>query len=120
MLQLTVIYLLLALLLAAKYMQIPKRYNHLEVVGKGSYGMVCSAVDSMRNNAAVAIKKITPMAAHRYAIAPTAVIQQALDLTFRGLCNSVSLSPFPSFLPLSPKVRRLKMSYQRFFSRLYP
>eukprot|EP00903_Cladosiphon_okamuranus_P008905 g8524.t1 len=43
---------------------IPKRYNHLEVIGKGSYGMVCSAVDSVRNNAAVAIKKITPMAAH--------------------------------------------------------
>eukprot|EP00752_Nemacystus_decipiens_P007259 g6498.t1 len=44
--------------------KIPKRYNHLEVIGKGSYGMVCSAVDSVRNNAPVAIKKITPMAAH--------------------------------------------------------
>lgn len=60
--------LFFALLSAAcpKYIQIPKRYNHLEVIGKGSYGMVCSAVDSVRNNAAVAIKKITPMAAHRY------------------------------------------------------
>ncbi|CAB1110624.1 unnamed protein product [Ectocarpus sp. CCAP 1310/34] len=45
--------------------QIPERYKILEAVGKGSYGMVCSAVDSVRNNAPVAIKKITPMAAHR-------------------------------------------------------
>lgn len=45
--------------------QIPERYNHLEVVGKGSYGVVCSAIDSVRRTP-VAIKKITPMAAHRY------------------------------------------------------
>lgn len=45
--------------------KIPERYNHLQVVGKGSYGVVCSAIDSVRNNAAVAIKKISPMAAHR-------------------------------------------------------
>ncbi|CAM9937069.1 unnamed protein product, partial [Pylaiella littoralis] len=44
--------------------KIPERYNHLQVVGKGSYGVVCSAIDSVRNNAAVAIKKISPMAAH--------------------------------------------------------
>ncbi|CAM9865710.1 unnamed protein product, partial [Sphacelaria rigidula] len=42
--------------------KIPERYNHLEVIGKGSYGMVCSAVDSYRKNP-VAIKKISPMAA---------------------------------------------------------
>ncbi|CAM9890489.1 unnamed protein product, partial [Laminaria digitata] len=40
---------------------IPERYNHLEVVGKGSYGVVCSAIDSVRRTP-VAIKKITPMA----------------------------------------------------------
>lgn len=45
--------------------QISERYKILEAVGKGSYGMVCSAVDSVRNNVRVAIKKITPMAAHR-------------------------------------------------------
>ncbi|CBN76771.1 mitogen-activated protein kinase [Ectocarpus siliculosus] len=44
--------------------KISERYKILEAVGKGSYGMVCSAVDSVRNNAPVAIKKITPMAAH--------------------------------------------------------
>eukprot|EP00904_Undaria_pinnatifida_P012721 jgi/Undpi1/857/HiC_scaffold_10.g04321.m1 len=44
--------------------RIPERYNHLEVVGKGSYGVVCSAIDSVRH-IPVAIKKIAPMAAHR-------------------------------------------------------
>lgn len=85
-------------------MQIPKRYNHLEVVGKGSYGMVCSAVDSVRNNAPFAIKKITPMAAHRYVIRARRVIdyyslQYQIDLCEgrEGSDDSVSCLRFPFF-----------------------
>ncbi|CAM9890652.1 unnamed protein product, partial [Discosporangium mesarthrocarpum] len=43
--------------------KIPERYGNLKPVGKGSYGIVCSATDSQLNES-VAIKKITPMAAH--------------------------------------------------------
>ncbi|CAM9348073.1 unnamed protein product [Choristocarpus tenellus] len=44
--------------------KIPERYGQLRAVGKGSYGVVCSAVDQQLDEN-VAIKKITPMAAHR-------------------------------------------------------
>jgi serine/threonine protein kinase len=39
------------------------RYTQLKAVGKGSYGIVCSALD-VKSNKKVAIKKITPMAQH--------------------------------------------------------
>ncbi len=54
------------------FLQIPERYDHLEVIGKGSYGMVCSAVDNVRN-ASIAIKKITPMASHRCVLSLAAI-----------------------------------------------
>ena len=42
---------------------IPEKYKDLKAIGKGSYGVVCSAIDvSIGKN--VAIKKITPMAKH--------------------------------------------------------
>lgn len=40
-----------------------KRYTDMKEVGKGSYGVVCSALDST-SGSKVAIKKITPMAEH--------------------------------------------------------
>jgi len=40
---------------------IDRNYSDLKLVGKGSYGVVCSANDTA-NNRKVAIKKITPMA----------------------------------------------------------
>jgi len=41
----------------------PKRYKNLSTIGQGSYGLVCSAFDSILNKQ-VAIKKITPISAH--------------------------------------------------------
>lgn len=35
-----------------------KRYHVLEIIGKGSYGVVCSALDTQNQNSKVAIKKI--------------------------------------------------------------
>ncbi|CAM9539031.1 unnamed protein product, partial [Phaeothamnion confervicola] len=43
--------------------QIPSRYEHLKAIGKGSYGMVVSAVDR-RMGHSVAIKRICPFSAH--------------------------------------------------------
>jgi serine/threonine protein kinase len=40
---------------------IDRKYINLKLIGKGSYGVVCSAVDGSKNKK-VAIKKITPMA----------------------------------------------------------
>jgi len=42
---------------------IPEKYKDLKLIGKGSYGVVCSAADTTLNKN-VAIKKITPMAKH--------------------------------------------------------
>lgn len=42
---------------------IDKKYSDLKVIGKGSYGVVCSALDSTSGKR-IAIKKITPMAKH--------------------------------------------------------
>jgi len=39
------------------------KYTDLKAIGKGSYGVVVSALDPTRN-VRVAIKKITPMAKH--------------------------------------------------------
>jgi serine/threonine protein kinase len=41
--------------------KVEPRYKNLVAVGKGSYGIVCSALDT-RNDKRVAIKKIKPMA----------------------------------------------------------
>eukprot|EP00953_Heterococcus_sp_UTEX-ZZ885_P021901 12180-Heterococcus_DN1.PRE.1 len=41
--------------------KVDPRYKDLKAVGKGSYGIVCSALDT-RCDKRVAIKKITPMA----------------------------------------------------------
>ncbi|CAN0042395.1 unnamed protein product, partial [Phaeothamnion confervicola] len=43
--------------------RVDARYKDLKAIGKGSYGVVCSAVDVKRRKK-VAIKKITPMAQH--------------------------------------------------------
>ena len=43
--------------------QIDRRYSELKAIGKGSYGVVVSATDSVAQDK-VAIKKISPMAAH--------------------------------------------------------
>ena len=40
-----------------------RRYSDLKAIGKGSYGVVCSALDSVSGKK-IAIKKITPMAKH--------------------------------------------------------
>lgn len=42
---------------------IDSKYNDLKVIGKGSYGVVCSAIDTS-NSTTVAIKKITPISKH--------------------------------------------------------
>ena len=42
---------------------IDSRYNELKVIGKGSYGVVCSAIDTS-SSTSVAIKKITPISKH--------------------------------------------------------
>lgn len=68
--------------------QIPERYNHLEVVGKGSYGVVCSAIDDRRNTP-VAIKKITPMAAHRYS--------STIIFLFAAVCTHIHMYEFPGY-----------------------
>ena len=44
---------------------IDRKYNNLAVIGKGSYGVVCSATDTSRGDkVSVAIKKITPISKH--------------------------------------------------------
>ncbi|GMI47600.1 hypothetical protein TrCOL_g4659 [Triparma columacea] len=43
--------------------RIDRRYSELKAIGKGSYGVVASAVDAITQQK-VAIKKISPMAAH--------------------------------------------------------
>jgi serine/threonine protein kinase len=47
--------------IASTTFTIDRKYSTLKVIGKGSYGVVCSALD-MSKNKKVAIKKITPMA----------------------------------------------------------
>ena len=42
---------------------IDSKYGELKVIGKGSYGVVCSALDTS-NSTTVAIKKITPISKH--------------------------------------------------------
>ena len=42
---------------------IDSKYNDLKVIGKGSYGVVCSAMDTSTSTA-VAIKKLTPISKH--------------------------------------------------------
>jgi len=42
---------------------IDRRYSDLKVIGSGSYGVVCSALDTTSGKR-YAIKKITPMAQH--------------------------------------------------------
>ncbi len=43
--------------------QVDRRYTELKAIGKGSYGVVASALDAVSQQR-VAIKKISPMAAH--------------------------------------------------------
>lgn len=43
--------------------QVDKIYKDLKPVGKGSYGIVCSAVNSVTGEA-VAIKKVSPISTH--------------------------------------------------------
>mmetsp|Transcript_24864 Transcript_24864/g.51637 ORF Transcript_24864/g.51637 Transcript_24864/m.51637 type:complete len:471 (+) Transcript_24864:26-1438(+) len=43
--------------------KLDRRYGELKAIGKGSYGVVASAVDSVTQQK-VAVKKISPMAAH--------------------------------------------------------
>jgi serine/threonine protein kinase len=40
-----------------------RKYADLKIIGKGSYGVVCSALDT-KTGTRIAIKKITPMAKH--------------------------------------------------------
>lgn len=49
--------------LASTTFTIDKKYSDLKAIGKGSYGVVCSALDSTTGRR-IAIKKITPMAKH--------------------------------------------------------
>ena len=42
---------------------IDERYSDLKVIGSGSYGVVCSALD-INTGIRYAVKKITPMAQH--------------------------------------------------------
>jgi mitogen-activated protein kinase 1/3 len=44
--------------------KVDRRYKDLKAVGRGSYGIVVSATDTEVGDRKVAIKKITPMAAH--------------------------------------------------------
>lgn len=48
---------------AAGVAQVDKIYKDLKPVGKGSYGIVCSAVNSVTGEA-VAIKKVSPISTH--------------------------------------------------------
>lgn len=50
--------------LAGTTFKVDRRYRDLKAVGRGSYGIVASATDAEAGNRMVAIKKITPMAAH--------------------------------------------------------
>ena len=49
--------------IASTTFTIDKKYSDLKAIGKGSYGVVCSALDSTTGKR-IAIKKITPMAKH--------------------------------------------------------
>lgn len=49
--------------LASTTFTIDKKYSDLKAIGKGSYGVVCSALDATTGRR-IAIKKITPMAKH--------------------------------------------------------
>jgi serine/threonine protein kinase len=49
--------------LASTTFTIDRRYSDLKAIGKGSYGVVCSALDASTGKR-MAIKKITPMAKH--------------------------------------------------------
>lgn len=49
--------------IASTTFTIDRKYTELKAIGKGSYGVVCKALDSSLNQQ-VAIKKITPMAKH--------------------------------------------------------
>ena len=40
---------------------VDRKYSNIKLIGKGSYGVVCSAIDTIANRK-VAIKKISPMA----------------------------------------------------------
>lgn len=40
-------------------MEVPNRYQQLALIGKGAFGLVCSAVDTLNDNTKVAIKKIS-------------------------------------------------------------
>lgn len=49
--------------LASTTFTIDRKYSDLKAIGKGSYGVVCSALDG-NTGRRIAIKKITPMAKH--------------------------------------------------------
>lgn len=49
--------------LASTTFTIDRKYSDLKAIGKGSYGVVCSALDG-HTGRRIAIKKITPMAKH--------------------------------------------------------
>lgn len=49
--------------IASTTFTIDKKYSDLKAIGKGSYGVVCSALDGSTGKR-IAIKKITPMAKH--------------------------------------------------------
>ena len=49
--------------LASTTFTIDRKYSDLKAIGKGSYGVVCSALDA-QSGKRIAIKKITPMAKH--------------------------------------------------------
>ena len=105
--------------LAGTTFKVDRRYRDLKAVGRGSYGIVASATDAEAGNRRVAIKKITPMAAHiadaKHVLREVCLVlsrflvllQRPLSRLFQNLerlCFNTMLTGAPHALPLgAPK-----------------